>query len=369
MEKRWRNVRGLFIAAAAMVAAVFVFSGCQKPEARETFRIGMVADLTGNYGFIGEGMKNAMLLAKDKLKGNKYRYELLFEDDQADPKLSASAANKLINVDRVDAIVSIEASAGHIISALATKNNIIHFGITTVKSVAEGDNNFIHWTPPAEQARVLAGEFQKRNIRRVAIFKSRALEDWTMYVQELRRIIKDTDITIVAEQAFQAGKKDFRSMIAEARRKKPDIYVLLCSTPALEILAKQIKEAGIKTPLTSIEAFEGTQDAQLFEGYWYVSSAEPTAGFVNAYKQKYGRTPPLCAGNAYDIFNLIVTAVERAGVSPSTKPAAGEIIAELKKIKDFKGALGVLYVDDSGIVHSEAKLKMVKNGRFIEIGG
>ncbi len=351
------------IAGIIFAAAVFLFAGCQKPGTRETFRIGMVADLTGNYAFIGQGMKNAMLLAKDKLRGNRYNYELLFEDDQADPKLSASAASKLINVDRVDAIVSIEASAGHIISALATENNIIHFGITTVKSVAEGDNNFIHWTPPVEQARVLAGEFQKRNIRRVAIFKSRALEDWSMYVQELRRIIKDTDIRIVTEQTFQAGRKDFRSMIAEARQKQPDIYVLLCSTPALEILAKQIREAGIKTPLTSIEAFEGTQEAALFEGYWYVSSAEPTAGFVNAYKQKYGRTPPLCSGNAYDIFNLIVNAVERAGSSSSKKPSAEKISKALRNIKNFPGALGNLTVREDGVVLSKASVKMIKNGK------
>ncbi|NOZ67745.1 MAG: ABC transporter substrate-binding protein [Deferribacteres bacterium] len=353
--------------AAAVILAGFIFAGCEKKaEVRETFKIGAVLPLTGNLGFIGEGFKNAMLLAREQLGDTKYNYEILFEDDQHDTKLTASAANKFISIDKVDAIVTLGDSTAPVVSPLATQHNIIHFGLAVQAYVAKGDNNFIHWTPAVEEARVLVKELKRRGIRTVGLLGSN-YEGFVELMNALREKLKGTDIRILSDQTFKNDEKDFRTFIARAKQTEPDIYVVLAMTPSLEILAKQMKEAGINTPLTSMESFDVTQEPALFEGYWYVSAAVPTGSFSSAYEAKYNTTPPVTAANGYDIFNLIVTAVEKAGDSPSQKPPTEKISRELRNIKNYPGALGTLSIREDGVVLSRASVKMIKNGKPVAL--
>ncbi len=359
------------IILSVVITAVVFFMGqvfsVSKAAVKETFKIGVSTPLTGNVGFVGVGMKNAMLLAKEKLGNTKYNYEFIFEDSQFDPKVAASAANKLISIDKVDAIVTV-GHGGPIVSPLATKHNIIHFSISIQPWLAEGDNNFLHWAPSKELNRLLVEEMQRRGIKKVGVFRTVSFEGWQVYMDDFLNRIKNTDIKMVSDQTFQDGTKDFRSMIAKAKPSQPDIYLLLAQTPELEILAKQIKEAGITTPLTSIESFEATKEVELFEGYWYVSAIAPTSDFTSSYKQKYHDKPPVASANAYDIVNLIVTAVEKTGSSSSKKPSTEKISKELRKIKNFPGALGKLVVGDDGIVLSGVQLKIIKDGEHVAIG-
>ncbi len=351
------------IAVAAAILAGLVFPGCEKKaEVKETFKIGAVLPLTGNLGFIGEGFRNAMLLAKEQLGDTKYNYEILFEDDQHDTKLTAGAANKFISIDNVDAIVSLGDSTAPVVSPLATKNNIIHFGLAVQAYVAKGDNNFIHWTPAVEEARVLVKELKRRGITKIGLLGSN-YEGFVELMNALRKKIKNTDIRILSDQTFRNDEKDFRTIIARAKQTEPEIYVVLAMTPSLEILAKQMKEAGIKTPLTSMESFDVTQEPALFEGYWYVSAAVPTNSFTGAYEAKYKTGPPVTAANGYDIFNLIVYGVEKAGVTSSQKPSTEKISRALRNIKNYPGALGSLTIREDGVVLSRASVKMIKNGK------
>ena len=85
---------------------------------------------------------------------------------------------------------------------------------------------------------------------------------------------------------------------------------MLAVSPQVEIIAKQIKEMSIKTPLTSIQSFELTKERDLFEGQWYVSAVEPQNNYTKKFQDKYGKSPSLGSMNGYDLFNLIVMASE-----------------------------------------------------------
>lgn len=136
-------------------------------------------------------------------------------------------------------------------------------------------------------------------------------------------------------------------------------------SPELEMLGKQIKEAGIEVPITSIEGFELSEQVDLFEGEWYINSADPTEDFANRFIEKSGKTPTLGAANAYDIFNLIVVAAE--GVESEAKPIPEQIVGELMKINNYSGALGNLNVNDDGIILSKAAVRMIKDGKPVTV--
>ncbi len=359
MTKTKSIVIGLLV-ALLVLSAGYVLSMSSRPEAKETIRIGFSIPLTGDIAFIGEGMRDAALLAKKELGETKYNYEILFEDDKLDPKIDATIGNKFISIDKVDVIVSAGGGSGGVLSKLADQHGIIHFAVTVEPTVTEGVNNFAHWTSNEDQNSILAGQIKKRGYTRAAAFVNVSLNDYMSIYNDLK-----TRVDFVATGEVQNGQKDFRTEIAKVKQAGPDIIVTILRTPELEILTKQIKELGLSVPLTSIESFAVSKEKELFEGEFFVGGAEPSNDFGEAFKKEYGRDQTIGAPNAYDIVKLIITAAENA--KSSSKPKIKQISYELKKIKNFDGALGRLYVKPSGRVFSSPTVQMIKDGRVIHI--
>src|SRR3989344_2789370 len=328
--------------------------------------IGAVLPLSGGAGFLGQSAQKALILAKEQLGDTKYNFEVIFEDDKLSPKETSTAANKLIGVDGVDVIISETSGSGNVVTPLAESSKIIHFGIASDINVAKGKYNFIHWTPPEEENKVFIKELQRRGIKKVAILGVNQQGE-RVVVDDFKKRIEGTNIEITSDQLFNFGEKDFKTIILKAKQTEPEIYLLLASSPELEIIVKQIKEIGIEEPLTSIESFEFTEQPEIFEGYWYINAADTSEEYVNAYKQKYGDNPFLGSGNVYDIFNIIVTAYETAGKDKKGKPTMEEVISELENMKEFRGALGQLKMLDEGVVWSGAVVKKVRDGKFVTI--
>jgi len=376
MSKTTKTILGLVI-LIIIVLAIYLGIGKkatqveEKPVAKETVRatikIGAILPLTGGGAMMGDSGRKALLLAKEKLSGTKYNYELIFEDDRLDPGMTASAINKLVGIDKVDAVISFSSGSGNVISPITQQNGVIHCGIASDPNVAKGEFNFIHWTPPAAENEVFVRELQKRGIKKLGILRLNQ-QGIAAVIDDLKNKIKNTDITIVSDQIFNFGERDFKTLILKVKNENPDIIMLMAFSPELEILAKQIKELGVTTPLTSIEMFEFSEQMDLFEGQWYVQAADALESFTSTYRAKFGDDYKPGAPNAYDCFNLIVNAYEKAGTDPSIKPDRLSVINILHNTKNFNGALGVLNVDQDGIIWSKAVVRMIKNGKPVTIG-
>ena len=180
-------------------------------------------------------------------------------------------------------------------------------------------------------------------------------------IASLKENLKGTNIKIVAEESYNSGERDFRSLILKTKNSGADIYFIEAVAPELEILAKQIKEAGIKTPLTSIESFEFTDQPKLFEGLWYVNAADQSQAFMDKFKTAYGETPKFGGGNGYDTINILVYAYEKAG-DGKTIPTSNQVVSALLSIQNFDGAMGTLNMGQDHIVNTKAVVRMIKNG-------
>lgn len=355
MNKIWTVI----IILVLVIGGWYLLKG--KPSTnQQAIKIGVVAPLTGNLGFLGEGLKNGILLAKDETQNTKHTYEVVFEDDQLDPKKTATAANKLISIDHVDALISLSSGTGNVAAPIAEQNKVVHFGIASDLNVAKGDYNFIHWTPPSEEIKVFVPELVKRKIKKLAVFTVNQQGEIAIR-DELKQKLEGTGVSIVSDEVIAPGDKDFRSAINKAKITKPDIYLFLAFSPELEILAKQVRDAGVTTPFTGIESPELTEQTKLFEGDWYVNAASGSDHFNTAYQAKYGKAPVLGSGNGYDIFKLIVAAAEK-----TSDPTPTNIAHELYGVT-LSGALGNLSVNSDGLVISQAVVRMIKDGKPVTV--
>ncbi len=330
-------------------------------------KIGVIAPLTGNVAFLGEGIRAAAKMAEDELAsqaGNKWKYQVIVEDDGFSASRTVSAAVKLISVDHVQALVTLASAAGNAVNPTAEKEHVVHFGIASDPHVAQGFYNFIHWTPPYEETKVFVPELEKRGYHRIAIIGAN-IPGIVAVTSSLENDLKGTNVVEASKELYSSDTKDFRAIIARTETAHPDIYVLFAFSPELELIAKQMREQGIRTPITSIESFEQSDHPEVFEGDWYVNAADATGSFEAAYERAYEKTPSLGSANAYDIVKLIALAAEqtRADATPSSE----DIARELYKVKGYSGALGPLEMDADGLVISHAVVRIIRGDKPVTI--
>ena len=328
-------------------------------------KIGYTASLTGSLASVGEAGKNGAELAMDEINADKtlkHKYELVIEDDSFDPAKTASAATKLISVDKVDALISAGSGPGNVVAPLAEQNKIPHIGMASDPNVAKGDYNFIDWTQPQEENSKLVAELQRRKVSKLALFTVNQ-QGFTVLVTDLKQKLEGTGITFTSENTFNTGDHDFKTSLSQAAKKNPDIYLLFAFDPEIGILGKQIKELGIKTPLTAVESFGLTADPSIFEGQWFIDSAVATSGFADKYRAKYNAEVGPTASNAYDAIHLFVKAAEQS-TNTGTQLHA-DMAATLAKTNDYSGAFGPLTVSSDGRFLSQASVKIVRNGKSV----
>lgn len=170
---------------AVLLIAMLVFTACAQapttpapgsstPSApvaaeKQTVKIGVSIPLSGSGAFMGEGVRNAVDLALSEHSDAKYKYVAIYEDDQMNAKMASTTAQKLITSDGVDAIISFSSGTGNVIAPIAQESKILHIGMASDANVAKGSYNYIHWTPPAMEAKKWAEEASKRGYKRVAL--------------------------------------------------------------------------------------------------------------------------------------------------------------------------------------------------------
>src|SRR3989344_4949025 len=118
MNNITKSIIGIMIIILAGI--VLVYGTHDKGESsKPTVKIGVTLPLTGNIARLGQSTKNAIELAYANLPENtKYNYELVIEDDQFKPIVGASTASKLINVDKVSALISFGSPVGSAVSPI-----------------------------------------------------------------------------------------------------------------------------------------------------------------------------------------------------------------------------------------------------------
>ena len=143
--------------------------GTKEEKTNEPIKIGIILPLSGNAAALGESARNAAILAKEKFKDTKNKYELIFEDDQADSKKTVSAFKKLVDVNQISAVITAFSGPGNAIAPLAQKEQIIHFSVGSADTnIPKGKEYvFSHWLKPENEAEVYVKEAKNRGLKKL----------------------------------------------------------------------------------------------------------------------------------------------------------------------------------------------------------
>ena len=378
-------------AGVTLIAAVFALAGCgeQKPPAKQAeggakpaaaaaeIRIGHVAPLTGGIAHLGKDNENGARLAIDELNaagikigGQAAKFSLVAEDDQADPKVGATVAQKLVDakvagvVGHLNSGTSIPASPIYnqagipVISGSATNPKLTEQGFKQQFRVVARDDQ----QGPAI-ASYLAGE---RKPKLVAV-----IDDATAYgegiANEVEKTLKAANIQVLPREKGTDKTTDWKAVLTKLRGRNPDAVFYGGMDATGGPLLKQGRELGIKAVFTfgdgactdKMTELAGAAAEGLLCSQAGIPPQASSKQFLEAYKAKFNTDPILYAPFTYDATKLLVEAMQKADSADPQK-----YLPELQKIS-FTGATGPITFDDKGDrKDAEVTIFVMKGGKI-----
>lgn len=340
-------------------------------QPRPEIRIGVTLPLSGSLADVGQVSKNTleMVLDKWKKRKTKYSYKLVFKDDAFNPRKSNFNANKMVNSDRVQALISILRPAAAELNDIAVTNKVIHMACAPGAKPAAGIYNFNNNTQFEPQAELMFEQLKEHNIRSIAFLLMNdpvAAEQAQILQQKIR---EDGTIQILARKVFNHGEDGYDTIVKSVLKKgKPDIFYVDGVGHDAEKIAKSIRKFTGELKLTTINDFIETSDIAPFENLWFVTSAYGKGEFAGEYESLHQKPLSLCGANSYDNLDLLIWAYERTPVHEGESiPRNDDVVKTILNLKDWHGAIGMFTVRNDGVLFSEPEVKRVVNGRAQDV--
>jgi ABC-type branched-subunit amino acid transport system substrate-binding protein len=315
-------------------------------------KIGVIATTRGPAGLLGSSFLRSIQLAKEERPGTRRHYELAIEEipspDQAEP-----AIRKLVQSDKVSALIVAMSMSGEIIKPYAAAGKIPLFCICSVGSLGDELSTFTTMPLAEDEASLWVAEAQRRGIKRIARFT----QDFPSIDNHVRAIKADAEkagLSFVYEDRFAPTTVDFRSAIAAAKAVGPDLYYVEGFNPVLDILGQQLRDAGVRN-VASVVAFSISDAPDLFEGGWYTDSYISPA-FKARLEQRYpgARLATHMMPYAYDSYKMLVDAFE-SGENP---------LSYIRRMTEFRGTAGTITkAAGTGNFRSAPAVWQITNGR------
>lgn len=341
----------------------------RKPEEQKVIKIGFMGPLTGELANYGESLRNGVNLALEEINRNginKKRLKVVFEDTQCDPAKAVSAINKLITIDKVEAIIGDFCSSCTLaVASIAEANRVVLISpASSAPTISEaGDYIFRTVLSDAYQAKIAAQYVIKKNYKRISVLYVN--NDWGVGLKESFRkeiILNNGDIITI--ESIQQGATDLKTQLIKLKSKNPDVIYVAILPPEVIRFAKQQKELGIITPIIGADSFQDKEVLKevgnLLEGVVFASGeGQATKDYLQKYKEKYGSEPTMYSDSAYDAAKILAMVMKEGNIKGS------EIKDALYQIKDYEGASGTITFDKNGDVEKPIIIKTIKNGQFV----
>ena len=372
-----------------VVALAIMGFGLSAAQAQEmVVKIGSVAPLTGTIAHLGKDNENGARLAVEDanakgitIGGKKVKFELLAEDDAADPKQGTTAAQKLVDA-KVNGII------GHLNSGTTIPASKVYFdaGIPQISPTATNPKYTQQGFKTA--FRVVANDGQLGGtLGRYAVQIDKAkkiavIDDRTAYGQgvadEFIKGVKSKDdaAEIVARQYTNDKATDFNAILTAIKAKNPDTIFFGGMDAVAGPMLRQIKALGINAKFMGGDgicsgelpklAAGAMADGQVIcaeaggvEGKQKVGMDE----FKKKFKAKFNTDVQIYAPYVYDAVNVMVAAMVKAGsADPKT------YLPVLAKTAGYHGVTGDIAFDEKGDIKNGAlTLYTYKGGKLDKI--
>ncbi len=401
-----RHLRTLIASTAVVVTAVAASAGLAtagESAAAKPITIGCQCDLTGAAGFAGiagrQGIQMAIsqINAHGGLNGRKLR--LIAQDSASTPDGGVLATRKLIQDNKVEAIISVASSTASIAAAQVAAQLKVPYIASAAgdprvlypfsKYVYRGDSVNI-----AVSAKMMTTLAQARKARAVALLTDTSLAYAATQRGLFLDFAKKADLNIATQQTWSSTDTDFTSQVQAVRNARPDFIIIMGYPQATSKFMIQLRNAGVTAPVLGDQslpvpdlislggsAVNGMQ--LLYIGNQVLSDRTGAMGkFLALFGKMFPNVDRAAYPNqqtvwAYADTYVLADAMRRAGRSFT----ADSLVAALDRTRNFLAGSGKIfhYAFPVGLPRTynphdhEGTRKMgllvIRNGKFVPVKG
>jgi branched-chain amino acid transport system substrate-binding protein len=334
--------------------------------AQDVVKIGHVGPTSGGIAHLGKDNELGARMAVDELNakgvtigGKKVKFELLAEDDAADPKQGTAAAQKLVDskvhgvVGHLNSGTTIPASKIYHdagipqVSPSATNPRYTRQGFKTAFRMVADD---VH----------LGGTLGKYAVTQLKGKSIAVIDDRTAYGQgvadEFEKGVKAAGGKVVAREFTNDKATDFTAILTSIKGKKPDVVFYGGMDAVAGPMLRQMKSLGIESKFMGGDGICTGELPKLAAGTMGdgqvvcaeaggVEGAEKKGmeDFRAAFKKKFNTDVQIYAPYVYDSVMVMVNAMVKAGSSDPAK-----YLPVLAKTEGYKGVTGTVSFDNKG---------------------
>ncbi|AOS79749.1 branched-chain amino acid ABC transporter substrate-binding protein [Hydrogenophaga intermedia] len=381
----------------AVLAAAVALAACGKKEeaappaaapaaapapaapAEVVVKIGHVGPTSGAIAHLGKDNENGARMAIEELNaagltigGGKAKFELLAEDDAADPKQGTAAAQKLVDA-KVNGVIG-HLNSGTTIPASQLYNDAgipqISPSATNPKYTRQGFAGAFRVV--ADDVH-LGGTLGKYAIETLKAKNVAVIDDRTAYGQgvadEFEKGVKAAGGTVVGREFTNDKATDFNAILTTLKAKKPDVVFFGGMDAVAGPMLKQMKQLGIQAKFMGGDgictselpklAGDGMSDEQVYCAEAGGVEGEQKAGmdkFREDFKAKFNADVQVYAPYVYDAVKVMANAMVTAG---SADP---KVYLPALKASSYNGVTGKIEFDEKGDIKNGALTLMTYKG-------
>ncbi|MES1174005.1 MAG: ABC transporter substrate-binding protein [Myxococcales bacterium] len=371
-----------------LTATLGSFIGCKKPPpeggttagattpASTEIVFGHFASMTGSTAHFGQDTDRGVRMAieeanaKGGVLGKKIKLVTL--DDRGDSAEAANAVSRLIDVEKVSALLgevssSLSLAGGRV--AQRRKIPMISPTSTNPKVTEVGDYIFRVCFIDPFQGKVMA-TFARKNLKfdRVAILKD-VKNDYSIGLADaFQKSFTELGGKIVAEQSYSQGDTDFSAQVTAVRGTGAQALFVPGYYSEVGSIARTADRLGLKVPLLGGDGWDSPDlfkiggdaiNGSYFSDHFAPDVAtEKAKAFVANFTAKYGQAPTGLGALGYEAALVLIDSVARAG---KTDPTA--IRDAIAATKDFEGVTGKITLDAQRNAQKSAVVLKVDGGK------
>jgi branched-chain amino acid transport system substrate-binding protein len=352
---------------------VSLLAGC---GANEPVLVGVVLPLTGEFALYGEPIRKGIELALEQTEAREdypYSFDLRIEDSQGDPARAAELLAQLYDAGAPAVIGGVTTQEALAMVEVADKEDRVLLSPSASSPRLSGiSTNFFRVFPSDFLEGTKMGHFAVETLNVETVVIAAAESQYAKGIQQVfQHEVERNGGKVVEVIEYPRNTDDLGGVIERIMTLKPDAVYLADYAGGLVTLIRGLKQRGFKgdvlttSSIATPEVLEQTgtaADGVMFtQSNYDVSSDEPLIHeFVQAYQEKYGRTPDLYAAHGYDAMRVYAEALVEGGRRPS------EFWQGMKAITSFPGVTGPIQFDEQGDVQKFPRVYVVRGNEFVD---
>lgn len=347
--------------------------------AADTVKIGVYLPITGGNAIGGQLELDGVKLAhKDMPTVLGKKVELIVVDNKSDKVEAANAVKRLVEKDKVNAIVGTYGSSLAMAGGeVAEKAKVPMVGTSCTNPLVTQGKKYsfrVCFIDPFQGAGAAA--FAKDVLKaKTAACLIEVTEDYCVGLASFfERSFTKNGGKVVSKLSYQKGDQDFTAQLTEIISKKPDVLYIPANFAEGAIVMRQAMELGAKFKILGGDAMDNPEIVKIggksVEGFSFTTFAyAPEMPKMNPTQKKFtanwkktfpGKDPNALAACGYDAYMIIMEAIKSA---KSENPE--KITAALAATKNFAGVTGTTSINATHDAEKSVGIMQIKNGKRI----